>query len=218
MTERVARVRRFARCSPTLYDDSDVSIVPGSFSLERMVSAVEKVRQRLLRATAALEAGAVPYAVAGGNAVAAWVSRVDEAAVRNTQDVDILIRRADLEKARAALENAGFVYRHLAGLDVFLDGPTAKPRDAVHIVFAGEKVRPDEPAANPDVTESEPADHYRVIALDALVRVKLTAFRDKDRVHLRDMIEVGLIDASWRAKLPPELASRLQSLLDTPEG
>ena len=27
-----------------------------------------------------------PHAVAGGNAVAAWVSRVDECAVRNTQD------------------------------------------------------------------------------------------------------------------------------------
>jgi hypothetical protein len=48
---------------------------------------VEKVRDRLRRAVAALETNGVPYAVAGGNAVAAWVSRVDEAAVRNTQDV-----------------------------------------------------------------------------------------------------------------------------------
>jgi hypothetical protein len=193
-----------------------MAAVPGSFSLDRMVNAVEKVRQRLLRATAALEASAVPYAVAGGNAVAAWVSRVDEAAVRNTQDVDILIRREDLDKARAALESAGFVYRHVAGLDVFLDGPNAKARDSVHIVFANEKVRPDELVANPDVSESEPADRYRIMALDALVRVKLTAFRDKDRVHLRDMIDVGLVDATWRNKLPTELGARLQTLLDTP--
>ena len=62
----------------------------GSFSLERMVNAVEKVRQRLLRAAEALETAKVRYAVAGGNAVALWVSRVDESAVRNTQDVDIL--------------------------------------------------------------------------------------------------------------------------------
>ena len=54
-----------------------------------MERAVEKVRQRLLRAASALEQAGVPYAVVGGNAVAAWVSRVDEAAVRNTQDVDI---------------------------------------------------------------------------------------------------------------------------------
>jgi hypothetical protein len=56
----------------------------GDVSWERMIRAVEKVRQRLQRAVAALEAAGIPYAVAGGNAVAAWVSRVDEAAVRNT--------------------------------------------------------------------------------------------------------------------------------------
>src|SRR5437762_8082454 len=93
---------------------------------ERMVTAVEKVRDRLRRATAALEQAHIPYAVAGGNAVAAWVSEVDEAAVRNTQDVDILLRRSDLEQAKAALGAAGFVYRHSAGIDMFLDGPGAK--------------------------------------------------------------------------------------------
>ena len=70
----------------------------------------------------AWERAGVPYAVAGGNAVAAWVTRVDESAVRNTRDVDILIRRADLPAATAVLESAGFVYRHSAGVDVFLDG------------------------------------------------------------------------------------------------
>jgi hypothetical protein len=193
-------------------------IVKGQFSLDRMVNAVEKVRQRLLRAADALTAANIPYAVAGGNAVAIWVSRVDEAAVRNTQDVDILIRREDLEKAKAAMATAGFVYRRAAGLDVFLDGPHAKVRDAVHIVFANEKVRPSEALANPDVTDSEAADRLRVLALQALVQIKLTSFRDKDRVHLRDLIDVGLIDSSWTAHFPPELAARLQSLLDTPEG
>lgn len=195
-----------------------MTTVRGPFSLERVVNAVEKVRDRLLRAAGALDAAQILYAVAGGNAVALWVSRVDESAVRNTQDVDVLLRRADLEAAKRALESAGFVYRHMAGLDVFLDGSNAKVRDAVHVIFANEKVRPHEPLPNPDVTESEPADRYRVLSLDALVRIKLTAFRDKDRVHLRDLIEVGLIDASWVARFPPELGSRLQSLLDTPGG
>lgn len=72
----------------------------GSFSLDRVVNAVEKVRQRLLRIAAALEAAGVPYAVAGGNAVALWISRVDEAAVRNTRDVQILVRRDDFEPVR----------------------------------------------------------------------------------------------------------------------
>src|SRR5712671_3895279 len=104
-------------------------VTVGSFSLDRMVSAVEKVRQRLLRAAAALEAAGVPYAIAGGNAVALWVSRVDEAAVRNTQDVDVLLRRSDLDAAKRALEAAGFVYRLVGKLDMFLDGPDAKARD-----------------------------------------------------------------------------------------
>src|SRR5712671_6045736 len=115
--------------------------VLGDVSWERMIRAVEKVRERLRRAVAALEAAKIPYAVAGGNAVAAWVSRIDEAAVRNTQRVDILLRRSDLPAATEALNKAGFIYRHAKGLDMFLDGPTAKARDAVHIVFAAEKVK-----------------------------------------------------------------------------
>lgn len=55
------------------------------------MSALEKVRERMRRAAQALAAAGIPYAVAGGNAVAAWVGEVDEAAVRNTQDVDILL-------------------------------------------------------------------------------------------------------------------------------
>jgi len=192
--------------------------IPGVFSLSAMERAVEKVYERLLRATAALEQAGIPYAVAGGHAVAAWVARADESATRTTRDVDLLIRRADLEAVKRALETAGFHYRHSAGVDLFLDGPEAKARDAVHVVFAGEKVRPHEPLPNPDVTESELADRFRVLSLAALVRVKLTAFRDKDRTHLRDLLDVGLIDASWGAQLPSELAARLQSLIDTPEG
>src|SRR5712692_7855815 len=111
----------------------------GDVSWDRMARAVEKVRERLLRAAAALEKAGIPYAVVGGNAVAAWVSRVDEAAVRNTQDVDILLSRADLDAAAAALAQAGFVRRHVMGIEMFLDGPQAKARDAVRVVFAGEK-------------------------------------------------------------------------------
>lgn len=192
--------------------------VVSALAWERMASAVEKVRQRLRRATQALEAAAIPYAVAGGNAVAAWVSEVDEAAVRNTQDVDILIRRDDLERAKQALAAAGFVYRHSSGIDMFLDGPGAKARDAVHIVFAGEKVRRDYVFAAPDVDQTKPTSTFSVLDLEALVRMKLTSFRDKDRTHLRDLIGVGLVDQTWVSRLPPELGARLQQLFDTPEG
>lgn len=194
------------------------SVEYGDVSWERMIRAVEKVRDRVLRAASALEKAGIPYAVAGGNAVAAWVSRVDEAAVRTTQDVDVLLRRSDLDAAKTAMARAGFVYRRAAGVEMFLDGPGAKARDAVHVVFAGEKVRPEYPAPAPDVSESEPAASFRVLGLESLVRMKLTSFRRKDQVHLLDLLDVGLIDAAWVERLPPELGVRLQTLLDTPDG
>ena len=101
---------------------------------------------------------------------------------------------------------------------MFLDSPDASARDGVHVVFAGEKVRPHEPSPNPSVTDSVKGEVFRVLSLEALVQIKLTAYRDKDRTHLRDMLEVGLIDQSWVAKLPTELAFRLQSLIDDPLG
>lgn len=190
----------------------------GDHLWQRMERAVEKVRQRLERAASALREAGVPYAVSGGNAVGAWVAQVDEAAVRNTRDVDILLRRADLPGAREALERAGFVYRHAAGLDMFLDSPTAKARDAVHVVFADEKVREEYLLPAPAVEEAADVGGFQVLSLEALVRMKLTSFRKKDQVHLLDMIDVALIDESWPARFPGELAARLQELLDNPEG
>ncbi len=195
-----------------------MNIELSEFSLDRMVRAVEKVRERLLRASSTLRAAGVPYAVAGGNAVALWVSRVDEAAIRNTQDVDILLRREDLEAAKKALTSAGFVYRHASGIDMFLDGPDAKARDAVHVIFANEKVRANESLANPDVSESEDTGDFQVLSLEPLVRIKLTAFRIKDRMHLLDLIDLDLINEGWLERLPEELAKRLQSLIDDPNG
>ncbi|MCI0674258.1 MAG: nucleotidyltransferase family protein [Phycisphaerales bacterium] len=186
--------------------------------LQRMVNAVESVRVRLVRATQALAKHNVPYAVVGGNAVAAWVASVDEEAVRNTRDVDVMINRSDFRAAKQALESEGFIHRKVAGMDLFLDDAKAKPRTAVHVIFSGEFVRAGEPLPNPGVEQSTQLGGFRVLNLDALVRIKLTAFRDKDRTHVRDLIEVGLVDQSWTDKLPAALAARLQSLLDTPEG
>ena len=200
------------------------TLLPNSTLLwQRMSNAIDSVRNRLLNAANALTLAKVPYAVIGGNAVAAWVATVDEAAVRNTRDVDILLRRSDLPLATAALEAAGFVHRRVASLgkaghmDIFLDGPDAKVRDAVHILFALERPLP-ESVPNADVTESEDSQDFRIISVEALVRMKLGAWRDKDRMHLRDLASVGIIDSSWIAKYEQPLSGRLQHILDTPGG
>jgi hypothetical protein len=185
---------------------------------ERALMAAEKVKERLRRATRSLDGAGVPYAVVGGNAVAEWVARIDDEAVRNTRDVDLLVRRADFAAARAALEAAGFIYHYLMDVDVFIDGPQGKPSAGLHLLFAGEKVRAADEYPCPGLDESERAAEFQVAALPALVRMKLTSWRLKDRVHLLDMIQVGLIDATWPGRLPPPLAERLQSLLDNPNG
>jgi len=110
------------------------------------------------------------------------------------------------------------VHQEVAGVDLFLDDADASPRSAVHIIYSGEFVHAGEPLPNPVVEQSAQLGAFRVLDLDALVRIKLTAFRDNDRTHVRDLIGVGLVDQSWTLNLPQSLASRLQSLLDTPDG
>ena len=36
------------------------------------------------------------------------------------------------------LGNRGFIHRRAGGMEMFLDGPAARARDAVHLVFANE--------------------------------------------------------------------------------
>jgi len=185
---------------------------------QRIERAVEKVKDRLRRVTHALNSAGIPYAVVGGNAVQHWVAQVDESVVRNTRNVDIILNESDLEAAIAALEPEGFRYRRSAGVSMFLDGPDAKARDAVHVVFAGKKVRDEYPEPVPTIDQFELMDDAKTLPLEPLVRMKLTSFRDKDRVHIRDMLSVGLIDASWLPRLSPVLQGRLQQLIDDPDG
>ncbi|MGK0185803.1 MAG: hypothetical protein ACI9R3_001586 [Verrucomicrobiales bacterium] len=190
-----------------------------------MSNGIEKVRQRLLKAAETLDAAGIDYAVIGGNAVAAWVSRVDDSVVRNTRDVDLLVRREDMPRIKIAMEAAGFKHRSesiLGGkgiIEMFLDGPGTKARDAVHLIFAGEKVNPDALEASPTVDAIDPqAEDFRLLDLEALVTMKLTAYRRKDQVHLLDMIEIGQLDESWLDRVPQSLRDRLQALLDDPDG
>ena len=184
----------------------------------RIENALEIVRERLRRVTTALNEADVPYAIIGGNAVQHWVAQVDESVVRNTRDVDIILNRADLPRAQAALEAIGFLYRHAASVSMFLDGPNAKARDAVHVLFAGEKVRPDYPEPVPSIDDFALMGEAKTLPLESLVKMKLTSYRDKDKTHIRDMISINIIDQSMVARLPGELGQRLQALLDDPDG
>ena len=131
----------------------------------RMERAVERVTRRLRKTVQTLETAGIRYAVVDGHAVRAWVAQVDEAAVRNTRHVDILIRPEDLNDVIDAMTLAGFHHRQTTGLDMFVEDPDASARDAVHIVLAGQMVRPDDFESNPDVEPLETADGFHTIPL-----------------------------------------------------
>jgi len=184
----------------------------------RMERAVERVNERLRKTVQILEDAKVPYAIVGGHAVRAWVAQVDEAAVRTTRDVDVMVRPEDLPLLMQAMSRAGFHHRGTSGLNMFLEDPQGSARDAVHVVLTGEMVRPDDIDPNPDIEPMTRANNFCTITLEALLRMKLNSFRDKDRVHIRDMISVGLIDETWLTRYPEPIRQRLQEILDDPNG
>ena len=85
--------------------------------------------------------------------------------------------------------------------------PSAK--SAVHLIFAGEKVRPEYPEAAPELGTWRRIKGLRLIPLEDLVRMKLTSFRAKDEAHLKDLDQAGLITTEMEAGLSPALAQRL---------
>ena len=124
----------------------------------------------------------------------------------------------DLPRAIAAFKAAGFVHSYTFGINTFADGPQGKAREAERIFFAGEPVKPADPPPAPELTAAQMLDGYRIVDLDRLMTMRLTAFRLKDRVHLLDMNDAGLIDAATLERVPPVLRPRLEDLLAYPEG
>jgi hypothetical protein len=186
---------------------------------DRYVMSLDDVANRLDRITKALEEASVPYALVGGQAVALWVSTKDPEAVRTTKDVDILLRREDLPQARAAAQAVGLEYFEVIGVGMFLETADRNPRKAVRLLWAGEKVKAEYPLPSPSLDETLVRQTGRaVVSLRDLVCMKLMANRDRDRTHLRDMIEVGLFGREMLEGLPDELATRLDTLLADPFG
>lgn len=185
----------------------------------RAERAVEKVRERLIRTCRAMEDANVPYVVIGGNAVAIWVGSRDGGAVRNTKDVDVLLNRSDLDRAGAAMKSAGFDLAVVDGVTMFLDQSDPMPSRGVHIVFTGEKIKPHHPHPAPQIVAGlRSADGVNAIDLRELLILKLNSFRDIDRVHIRDLIAVGLVDDVVANGIPSELRSRLEEIRTNPEG
>lgn len=187
--------------------------VSNVLSYRAFVMAMERVERRLRQVTAALDAAGIRYAVIGGNAVAVWVAKADPAATRTTKDVDLLVDQDDLPCIRAAIEGMGFQYTDLRRVVLFTDPEEPSRMSGVHLIWAGKKVRPSYSHPAPTLDEAvRDAEGFAVLNLPALVRMKLTSMRDMDRVHVADLLRVGMIDESVRRALPTDLLARLDEI------
>lgn len=163
----------------------------------------------------ALERAGIPYRVVGGLAVFLHVDKIDPLAARLTKDVDVGLSRQDLERVGKTLEPYGFTFRHVAGVDMFLDSQHPGARGAVHVVFLNEKVRPEYVEVVPASQAARTKEGICIAPVVDLVHMKLTSFRLKDKVHIQDMDAVGLITAEIEATLSPILAERLAEVRAT---
>lgn len=189
-------------------------------SLERWEQAVEMVYDRVRKVAATLDRHGLSYQVVGGLAVAAWVHSSDPEAVRATRDVDLVVRREDLPAIQAVLEKEGYRYREAAGLRTFLIPGSERASSAIHVLFSDEKVRPQDLYPVPALSQEppRPGTEYAVAPIHELLRMKLTSFHLKDKVHILDMIRVGLITPEIENTLPPDLMARFQELKDNPDA
>jgi hypothetical protein len=173
-----------------------------------MVGTLEKI-------AGPLTSNEIPYEVIGGMAVMIHVNRVDSSAVRNTKDVDIMIKRADLERVKAVGNDHSFTFRHVRGVDMLLPPGEKHARNAVHLVFAGEMTGPQQLLPNPPLRPERLSVHgvdVGVVPVLDLMHMKLSCYRDIDRVHVRDMDAVGLVTPQAEAALAPILLARLQEI------
>ncbi len=172
----------------------------------------------LHRISDTLIAEGIPHELIGGLAVLIHVEEANPEHSTLTRDVDLMVLRSDLERIKEAAARNGFRFRHAAGVDMLLYGDTNSAKNAVHLVFSGEKVRPNQATANPPIAPEVKSIHGKevmVIPVADLVRMKLSSYRDKDRVHVRSMDSAGLITANVEKTLSTELQARLQHVRET---
>ena len=177
---------------------------------DRHVQQLFEVISRLAQALA--QAG-IEYRVVGGVAVFLHVHEHDPLAARLTRDVDIAVDRRDLDAIVEAVRPHGFTYRHAAGVDMLIDAREPRARSAVHLLFVREKVRPEYLEPVPDFSPPVRTIEGVLLApVGDLVRMKLTSFRLRDRVHLKDLDGMGLITPQIEALLPQALRERLREV------
>jgi hypothetical protein len=170
---------------------------------------VDRIFDLAERVEEAFSSAGLEYRIVGGLAVYLYVEEREPDAGRLTRDIDIAVRREDLRQIAEAVKPFGLEYRHVAGLDILMPSGQPSARRAVHLIFTGEKVRPEYPEAAPELGPCRRIRQLRLAPLADLIRMKLTSFRAKDEAHLKDLDEAGLIAPEVESGLSPILRERL---------
>ncbi len=173
---------------------------------------VEQLFERVQQLHSLLTTAGVPYRIVGGLAVFIHVYERDPLRARLTSDVDAAIHRDQLPAVIDAARVAGWLYRHVGGVDMLVDAEHPKARSAVHLLYLHEKVRPEYTEAVPASPPARTREGVFLASVDDLVRMKLTSYRLKDRVHIQDLDAVGLITSEIEAQLPDSLKHRLAEI------
>ena len=128
------------------------------------------------------------------------VEEVDPEQSVLTRDVDLMIRRSDLQHVIDIAQKHAFHHRH---------------RNAVRILCSGEKVRPTQVLPNPEIApelKNLQGRNVSVISIPDLIRMKLSSYRLKDQLHVQVMDAAGLIPSDIESRLPKELFTRLTAV------
>ena len=153
------------------------------------------------RATWALSRAGIQHRVIGGVAVFLHVDSIEPIAARLTPDVDLAIQAENLVAASRVLESLGYVNNGSS----FRDPVNPRIWHAVHLIV--EPV----PSAGPSLTK----EGILIAPIADLVRMKLTSFRLKDKVHIQDLDGVGLITLEIERDLSEPLRQRLAEVRAT---
>jgi hypothetical protein len=105
--------------------------------------------------------------------------------------------RADLERIKTAVVPFGLLYQYVEDVDMLVQTGAPSTRRAIHLMPVTE------------LGSYRAINGIRLATLSDLVCMKLTTFRIKDKMHLKDLDEAGLITPEVEAGLSPVLAERL---------
>jgi hypothetical protein len=164
------------------------------------------IDQTLERVTALLGDAGIQYAVAGGFAVLAHGYE------RFTNDVDLLIRAADLQRAMEVLRAAGF-----HGERTPLGARLADGETGVRVDLLGTAFDADEKA----LRQAQRTKRLPVIPLPHLVLMKLEAGRSQDEADVVELTKAGAPVAKIRRYLRakwPALLPRFNRLVERARG